>query len=240
MLEMLNSRLFGFWNNLTEGLKTGKPQNEAKNGESLFAALYADPQRLETFLSAMHGIQAANFAALADKFDFSRYKTYVDVGGAKGSLAVAVARKHAHLQCKSYDLPIVLPIAKRNLESLGLAQRVEAVAGDFFAEPLPNADVISMGNILHDWNLEKKRFLLKRAFDALPAGGALIAVENIIDDARRKNTFGMLMSLNMLVETGDGFDYTFADFQGWAKEAGFSRCELVPLVGPASMAIAYK
>ena len=97
-----------------------------------------------------------------------------------------------------------------------------------------------MGLILHDWNLENKNHLVKAAHDALPEGGAFIAIENIIDDARRENAFGLLMSLNMLIEFGDAFDFTGSDFAGWCKEAGFKEIDVVPLAGPTSAAIAYK
>src|SRR5205809_6485729 len=97
-----------------------------------------------------------------------------------------------------------------------------------------------MGNVLHDWNLEQKLELIRKAYDALPEGGAFIAVENIIDDARRENAFGLLMSLNMLIEFGDAFDFTGGEFAGWCKQAGFKDVEVLPLAGPTSAAIAYK
>lgn len=241
LLEMLNSRLFGFWNDLDEALKTGMPQNEIKyNGKPLFEELYADDARLQEFLHAMSGVQAGNFAALAEKFDFSRYKTVTDAGGALALLSRLVAARHPHLRFKSFDLPPVEPLARQAIEDAGLSDRIEAVAGDFFADPLPPADVITMGNVLHDWNLEKKKQLIAKAYDALPEGGAFIAVENVIDDARRENVFGLLMSLNMLIELGDGFDYTGADFRDWCREAGFKRFDLIPLAGPSSAAVAYK
>ena len=115
-----------------------------------------------------------------------------------------------------------------------------AAGGDFFTDPLPKADVITMGMILHDWNLEKKKALIRKAHDALPEGGAFVVVEALIDDARRKNAFGLLMSLNMLIELGDAFDYSGADFAGWCREAGFRRFEIIPLTGPSSAAVAYK
>src|SRR5207302_8266894 len=145
----------------------------------------------------------------------------------------------SHMHCTSFDLPVVEPIAKRTIAAAGLSERVTAVGGDFFADPLPEADVITMGLILHDWNLERKMHLIKAAYDALPEGGAFIAVENLIDDARRENAFGLLMSLNMLIEFGDAFDYTGADFAGWCKEVGFKETEVVPLAGPASAGVAY-
>ncbi|TMA73571.1 MAG: methyltransferase [Deltaproteobacteria bacterium] len=241
MLEMCDARLYGFWNDLPTALRTGQPQNELRQGgTSMFETLYADPARLEQFMSAMRGISMANFAALAEKFDFSRYRTLCDVGGATGLLSVLVARRHPHLACLSYDLPVVEPIARRWIEKDGMAGRVQTVAGDFLAAPLPKADVVTMGMILHDWNLEKKRHLVARAYDALPPGGAFIAIENLIDDARRENAFGLLMSLNMLIEFGDAFDYTGADFWTWCREAGFTRYEVLHLNGPCSAAIAYK
>jgi 2-polyprenyl-3-methyl-5-hydroxy-6-metoxy-1,4-benzoquinol methylase len=241
ILEMANARLYRFWADLTEGLRTGQPQNEIKHsGASMFAALYSVPERLEQFMNAMSGISKGNFQALAEKFDFSRYRTLCDVGGATGQLSMAVARRHPHLRCVSADLPAVVPIAERHIAAAGLANRVTATALDFFAEPLPQADVITMGLILHDWNLEKKMHLIRAAHAALPRGGAFIVGETLIDDARRENAFGLMMSLNMLIEFGDAFDFTGADFARWCREAGFSRTEIIPLGGPASAAVAYK
>lgn len=241
ILEMAGSRLYGFWGSLTEALRTGQPQNEIKDtGEPMFAKLYAAPKRLEQFMNAMAGVSAGNFKALAEKFDFSSYQTLCDVGGATGQLACMVAAANPHMRCISADLPPVEPIAKRCIELAGLSDRVKTAVVDFFADPLPKADVITMGMILHDWSLEKKRHLIKLAYDALPPGGAFIVVEALIDDARRKNAFGLLMSLNMLIEFGDAFDYTGADFKAWCTEAGFTRFEIIPLTGPSSAAVAYK
>ena len=241
ILEMANARLYGFWGDLTEALRTGEPQNEVKHaGRPMFDELYSDPARLEQFMNAMQGISRGNFEALAQKFDFSKYQTVCDVGGATGVLCTTVATHHPHLQCISYDLPVVAPIADRAIAAAGLSDRVTTAAGDFFADPLPKADVITMGLILHDWNLERKMHLIRSAYEALPEGGAFIVVENLIDDARRENAFGLMMSLNMLIEFGDAFDYTGRDFAGWCREVGFRDVEILPLVGPASAGIAYK
>ena len=240
-LEMANARLYRFWGDLTEGLRTGSPQNEIKHtGASMFAELYSKPERLELFMDAMSGISAANFQAFADRFDFSRYQTLCDVGGATGQLSMCVARRHPHVRCASLDLPAATTIAERKIAAAGLGDRVSARSIDFFAEPLPKADVITMGMILHDWNLEKKRHLVGAAYDALPPGGAFVVVENLIDDARRENAFGLMMSLNMLIEFGDAFDFTVGDFFGWCRDAGFRRMEVIPLGGPASAGVAYK
>lgn len=240
-LEMANARLYPFWGDLTEGLRTGKAQNELKHtGNSVFAELYSDPERLELFLDAMSGISAGNSQALAEKFDFSRYQTMCDVGGASGQLSSVVAQKHPHLQCISADLPEATQIAKRKIAAAGLADRVTAQPIDFFTDPLPKADVITMSQILHDWNLEKKTHLIRAAYDALPPGGAFVVIESLIDDARRENAFGLMMSLNMLIELGDAFDYTATDFFGWCREVGFTKFEVIHLAGPASAGVAYK
>jgi predicted O-methyltransferase YrrM len=241
ILEMAGDRLYGFWGNLTEALRTGEPQNEMKDtGEPVFTKLYAAPERLEQFMYAMAGVSAGNFRALAQKFDFSRYKTLVDAGGATGQLSCMVAAENPHMRCITADLPPVEPIARRSIEAAGLSHRVSTAVIDFFKDPLPKADVITMGMILHDWNLEKKKHLIKLAYDALPPGGAFIVVESLIDDARRENAFGLLMSLNMLIEFGDAFDYSGADFKAWCSEIGFDRFEIIPLAGPSSAAVAYK
>ena len=240
-LEMANARLYPFWGCLTEALRTGKPQNELKHGgASMFEQLYSKPGRLEQFMEAMAGISAGNFKALAEQFDFSRYATLCDVGGANGLLSITVAKAHPHMHCVSVDLPAATAIAARKIAAAGLGERVSVQTLDIFAAPLPNADVITMGMILHDWNLEKKKYLVKAAYDALPPDGAFVAVENIIDDERRENAFGLLMSLNMLIEFGDAFDFTGADFSSWCREAGFRRTEILHLAGPASAAVAYK
>jgi hypothetical protein len=240
MIEMLNNRLYTFWGSLEEGLLTGVAQNESKRGEDFFGLIYQDPNKLREFINAMSGIQMGNFMTLAKKFDFSKYKTLVDIGGSAGLLSIMVAKHQPHMMCISADLPPVEPIAQETIKQHQLSDRVKTQNIDFFADDFPKADVITMGNILHDWDEEKKLMLLKKAYAALPAGGAFIAIEAIIDDERKQNVFGLMMSLNMLIETATGFDYTFADFTRWAKSTGFRSTEIVPLTGPSSAAIAYK
>jgi len=240
MLEMSNARLYRFWGSLTEGLRTGKPQNEAKTGEDFFGALYADPQRLEGFLKAMTGLSIGAGRAIAKKFPWKRYKTFADVGCAQGGVAVEVALAHKHLTGFGMDLPVVQPVFEAYAQAKGVAPRVKFHHGDFFKDSLPKVDVIIMGHILHDWNLDEKMMLLRKAYDALPPHGAVIVHEALIDDARKKHAFGLLMSLNMLIETHGGFDFTGADCRGWMKEAGFKRTRVERLVGPDGMVVGYK
>jgi hypothetical protein len=240
LLEMANARLYESWGHLTEALKTGKSQNEAKEGEDLFAALYADPAKLRGFLEAMSGVSLDAARAIAEKFPWKDYWSFVDVGPAQGMVPVTLAQAHPHLNGIGFDLPQVKPVFEQFIGKHGLGDRLTFQAGSFFTDPLPKADVIVMGHILHDWNLAEKRMLLAKAHAALDTGGALIVYEALIDDARRENAFGLLMSLNMLIETPGGFDYTGADCQGWMREAGFSQTSVTHLGGPDSMVVAIK
>jgi precorrin-6B methylase 2 len=241
ILEMSNHRLYPFWHHLEDALRTGKPQNEARTGERpMFEVLYEDENRLKEFIAAMGGIQMGNFIEFARRFDFSGYSTFCDAGGAGGFLCAQVAIHNPHMKCTSFDLPKVGPIATGNMKAMGVDDRVTVMDGDFFKDDLPKSDVIAMGNVLHDWGIDDKKKLISKAYDALPDGGALVVIENIIDNDRSKNTFGLLMSLNMAIETPEGFDFTASDFDSWAKEAGFSSTYVMPLTGPTSAAVAVK
>ena len=240
LLEMANARLYPFWGSLTEALRTGQPQNEAKGGENPFTALYADPGRLEGFLKAMTGISLGAAMAIANKFPWDRYQTFADVGTAQGGLPVQVAQAHDHLSGGGFDLPPVGPVFEEYVNAHGLGDRLRFYPGDFFEDPLPRTDVLVMGHILHDWNLEEKRLLLEKAYEALPKDGALIIYEAVIDDERRENAFGLLMSLNMLIETPGGFDYTGEDCRSWMSDVGFRETYVEHLVGPDFMVVGIK
>ncbi|MBC8031025.1 MAG: methyltransferase [Pyrinomonadaceae bacterium] len=241
MLEMANQRLYPFWGSLTEGLRTGLPQNEMKTGGAgLFESIYGDPERLRLFLGAMTGLSMPAAKAIVEKFPWKDYQTVVDVGGAQGGLLVQLALAHPHLRGSNFDLPVVGPVFEEYVAASGLSERLKFSPGSFFEEPLPPAEVITMGHILHDWDLDQKRMLLRKAYEALPEGGALIVFEALIDDDRRQNAFGLLMSLNMLIETPGGFDYTGQDCSEWMKAAGFSSTRVEHLAGPESMVVGIK
>jgi precorrin-6B methylase 2 len=241
MLEMANRRLFAYWNRLSDALRSGEPQNEVRDGEpDIFEALYATPEKLKGFLQAMTGISHGANLAIACAFPWKHYATFVDVGTAQGDLAVQVALAHPHLKGTGFDLEPVRTVFDAYAAQTKTSNRLEFAGGDFFKDPLPRADVVLMGHILHDWDLATKKMLIKKAFDALPKGGALVVYETLIDDERSKNAFGLLMSLNMLIETKGGFDYTGADCRGWMAEAGFHETRVEPLVGPDAMVVAIK
>jgi len=240
ILEMANHRLYPFWGALTTALRTGEQQNEARAGDDLFAKVYADPSRLKEFLRAMSGVSRGANIAIARLFPWSDYRTFVDAGTAQGDLALQIALANPHLRGLGFDLPEVAPIFEEYIEANGVADRVEFRGGSFFDEPLPEADVVLYGHILHDWDLEQKRHLLRVAYEALPSGGAVVVYDAIIDDERRENAFGLLMSLNMLIETEGGFDYTGTECQAWMREAGFRETRVEHLVGPDSMVVGIK
>lgn len=241
ILEMANRRLYPFWQHLPEALRTGEKQNETRHGgEDFFATLYANPQRLKEFLTAMSGLSRGANVRIAHEFPWVKYQSFVDVGTAQGDLAVQVAKANPHVTGIGFDLDQVGSVFADHVASNDLSGRIRFVAGDFFKDALPRADVVLMGHILHDWGLEQKRTLICKAYEALPEGGALVVYDAIIDDERRQNSFGLLMSLNMLIETTGGFDYTGADCSTWMREAGFRETRVECLVGPDSMVVGIK
>jgi len=240
VLEMANARLYPSWGALTEALRTGKLQNEAKDAADVFDTLYSDPDKLKGFLQAMTGLSLGTAKVIAQKFPWHRYRSFVDIGAAQGATPVQVALAHRHLIGGGFDLPAVGPIFDAYVESFGLSDRLRFYPGSFFTDPLPSADVLIMGHILHDWSLDEKQMLIAKAHAALPSGGALLVYEALIDDERRQNAFGLLMSLNMLIETPAGFDYTGTDCAGWMRTAGFRETRAEHLAGPDSMVIGIK
>ncbi|HKB45903.1 MAG TPA: methyltransferase [Chitinophagaceae bacterium] len=242
ILEMGNNRLYRFWGDLEEGLLTGHPQNEAKHGSNMdfLNTVYQTEEKMQEFIDAMSGIQMGNFMTLCKKFDFSKYKTLADVGGADGWLSIQICLNHPNIKCTTYDLSPVESLAKKKIARFNLSDRIQTMSGDFLKDELPRAEIITMGNIIHGMGEEEKQKLIDKVYGVLPENGVFITIENIIDDDRKQNVFGLLMSLNMLIENGDAFDYTPSDFDRWTKKAGFKRMEIMPLAGPTSAAIAYK
>jgi hypothetical protein len=240
VLEMASRRLYGFWDDLIPALRSGRPQNEVKSGGEPFATIYADPDRLSVFLRAMTGISRGANLEIAKRLPWEMFKTCADVGTAQGDLVSQIALANPHLQGIGYDLPVVRPVFESYVKELGLADRVRFQEGDFFKDEMPQSDVILMGHILHDWDLPTKKMLLEKTHRALPEGGMVVVYDSIIDDDRSQNAFGLLMSLNMLIETPGGFDYTGSDCIGWMQEAGFRDCRVEHLVGPDSMVVGVK
>jgi SAM-dependent methyltransferase len=238
-LEHLNARVYPHWSDLTAALQTGRPQSGAR-GTGNYPALYSDPAAFKTFMSGMTDgcLSAAKAAALA--FPWHQYNTVIDIGAAQGGFLTQIASIHAHISGGGFDLAAAKPLFDRYVQARGLATQLKFYAGDFFTDELPSADVLIMGRILHNWDLATKQMLLRKAFDALAPGGALIIYERLIDDDRRTSTAGLLASLNMLIMTQGGFDFTSADCVGWMSEAGFQSISVEPLANDISMIVGLK
>ena len=239
LLELFNERLYAHWGRLTDSLRSGQPQSGAGDGD-VFAELYSSPERMRCFLSAMTGISLAAARTIASQFPWAQHRIVFDIGTAQGCLPVQIALAHGHITGGGMDLPKVGALFQDYVQEHGLSDRLRFVPGDMFKDDWPRADVYVLGHILHGWGLDDKRALVARAQRALPSGGALIVYDAMIDNERKENVFGLLMSLNMLVETNDGADYTPAECCEWLREAGFREVRVEKLPGADSMAIGIK
>ena len=238
-LDHFNTYVYPHWNLLTPALRTGKPQSGAR-ATGHYPALYADQAALETLVKGMTGGTLPVAKALAAKFNWQNYKTTIDVGTAQGCLPVQIAHAHPHISGGGFDLPPVAPHFGNYVREHDLSHRLRFYAGDFLQDPLPSADVLVFGRVLHNWDIATKRMLLKKAHDALPAGGALIVYERLIDDKRRVNAAALLASVNMVIMTAGGFDFTGADCIGWMREAGFRDMRVELLTSEYSMVVGTK
>jgi hypothetical protein len=239
LLENLSAREYAAWGALTAALPTGKPQT-GFDATAHFGSLYEDPERQARFVKGMTGASLPAARRLAERFPWQRYRTVADIGTAEGCVPVQLALAHPHLRGKGFDLPVLETSFKAHVARYGLSDRLTFVAGDFFSHPLPAADVLIMGRVLHNWDLSRKRMLLEKALAALPAGGALIVYERLIDDARRESVAGLLSSLNMLIMTEGGFDFSAADCIGWMRDTGFRDAWCEPLCDAHFMIVASK
>jgi hypothetical protein len=238
-LEFASARQFGPWGLFTEALRTGKPQSGSRGTEN-YRAYYADSAVLDNVAKGMSGGTLLAADAMAERFPWRDYRTFFDIGTAQGCLPVRIALAHPHVEGGGLDLPALKGLFDDLVGRHGLSERLRFKAGDFFKDPLPSAEVLVMGRVLHNWDLATKKMLLHKAYDALPPGGALIVYERLIDDERRTSVAGLTASLNMLVMTASGFDFSAADCMGWMGEAGFKACRVVPLTAVLSMVVGTK
>jgi hypothetical protein len=240
LMELADSRLYPVWGDLETAIRTGEPQNEARHVENYYGDLTRDSERLQVFLQAMTGLSMDAARQIPHRFDWAHYSTFADIGGAQGVLSVQLALAHPHLFGYSFDLPPVAPIFEQYVERFGLSGRLTFRAGDFFKDDLPAANVLIMGHVLHNWDLDDKKLLIRKAYEALPSGGALLAYDAVMDEERKHNAFALLMSLNMLLVTAGGFTYTVAECISWMQEAGFKSAWEERLTGTDSLIIAMK
>ncbi|HEX5279321.1 MAG TPA: methyltransferase [Micropepsaceae bacterium] len=239
MFEQYNASEYGLWGSLTQALRTGSPQTGIAAAQH-FASLYADPERFRRFVKSMTGGTLLTARAIAAQFPWRHYRTVIDIGTAEGCLPVEVALAHPHISGGGFDLPELRAMFEANVRERRLTGRMQFHPGDFFTMPLPSAEVIVLGRILHNWNLDIKRMLLAKAHNALPTGGVLIVHETLIPEDRRSGTPGLLASLNMLLWTAGGYDFTGSECARWMKEAGFGDIRVEPLSSEQSMVIGRK
>lgn len=240
LLDEARIRFYPTWASLSAALRTGVPQAPINDGEDLFDSMYKDPEAMRSFARAMTGLSIPLARTLARRFPWEDYRSFIDVGTAEGAAAVEIALAQPHLAGGGYDLPPVRSVFEAYVQRHGLADRLQFHPGDFLNESLPSADVLVMGHILHDWNLAIKRELLAKAHAALPGGGVLIVYDRMLDDERRRNAAGLLMSLHMLLNTRGGFDYTGAECIDWMRDAGFAVIQRAPLSRSCAMVAGVK
>ena len=240
VLDMANVTLYPNWGQLTDSLRTGMPQSEAKDGKDFFEVLYADQAKTEQFARGMAGASTYIGQMLAAKFPWQDYRSVIDIGCSGGTASIQIALAHGHITGGGFDLPPLRPLFDERVAEFGLSDRLSFTPGDFFADPLPQADVLVMGQLLHGFDLSQRLLLLRKAHEALPDGGVLVVYDSLIDDDRRANTYGLLMSLTMLLQTTGGFESTGADYHAWMKQAGFRKTHVEHLTGPHSMIVGTK
>lgn len=240
LMELSSKRLYDLWSGLGELLRTGQPGAVEEQGESeFFSALYRDPAALKDFLAGMTGITTGEATLIAARFPWERFRTFVDVGAAQGAFPVRVALTHPHLTGASYDLPAVGPIFEEYVASFGLGARLRFIPGNMHDGPLPGADVISFGHLLHGFSESKRRELIAKAHAAIPPGGAILVYDAMIDPERR-NSMGLLSSLNIMLETREGFEATTDQCATWLRDAGIVQITTQHVIGPTSMVFGYK
>jgi hypothetical protein len=239
LFEQYNSIGYGLWNELTESLRTGAPPVSVARANH-FNTTYADPERLRVFVKSMTAGSLLPAKAIAALFPWVDYRTFIDIGTAEGCLPVEVARAHPHLRGGGFDLPELRDAFQAYVAAHALSDRLQFHVGDFVTGALPHADVLLLGRILHNWDMPTKRALLRKAYESLPRGGAIVVHETFIADDRRSSVAGLLASLNMLFWTMGGFDFSTSECAAWMHEAGFREIRIEPLVGHDAIVVGKK
>jgi acetylserotonin N-methyltransferase len=222
------------WEHLEDAVREGThrwPQTFGSDGP-LFSHFFRNESDKREFLLGMHGQGQISSPEVVKAFDLSRFTKLVDLGGATGHLAVAACRRYPRLQAVVFDLPMAVPLAEEMIAASAVADRVKVITGDFFTDPLPEADLFAVGRILHDWSEEKIQRLLAKIYERLPGGGALLVCEKLLNDHKSGPRWAVLQSLNMLVCT-EGKERTLGEYNVLLKAVGFSsvegRCTNSPL-----------
>ncbi|MFI0424364.1 methyltransferase [Spongiactinospora sp. 9N601] len=234
-LSRSGEMLYPAWGRFTDTLRTGAPQ--ANDGD--FRALVDDPAFLDRFLTMMDSLSGHLGPELAKVHDWTACDSVADIGGARGNLMSHLVRAHGHLKGMVFDLPQMEPRFDAHLAALGLTGRAAFVPGDFFKDPLPQADALIMGHVLHDWAEDERRMLIGKAHAALAPGGQLLIYDRMIDE-EPADADNLLVSLHMILTTTDGTEYTAGECQAWLREAGFKEIAVKPLGRTDTLVIATK
>jgi O-methyltransferase domain/Dimerisation domain len=208
----------------------------------VFAAMYEDPARLRQFAYFMNALSIPQGQLIADSYDFSSHRCIMDIAGGPGGQAVQIGLKHPHLRGIISDMPPVCAIATEYIQRCGLSDRFTAVPADLFEGPYPaGADVIVLGHILHDWNDQHCRTILRNCAAALPARGVLLVSESVLEPDYSGSMFGLVKDLTMLVASEpDSRERTEAEYRALLDEAGFDVTDVIRLDAPRDLLVARK
>jgi acetylserotonin N-methyltransferase len=214
------------WDNLADAVREGTHRWKQTYGQDgpIFSHFFRNEHDRREFLMGMHGQGMLSSPAVADAFDLSRFRRLADLGGATGHLAVAACKRWPQLHAIVFDLPMAVPLATELVGASGVGDRVEIVAGDFFVDPLPVADIYTLGRIIHDWADDKIHRLLTAIYERLPSGGALLVAEKMLDDDKTGPSWAVMQSLNMLVCT-EGKERTLGEYRELLQGIGFAKVE---------------
>lgn len=235
-----NTVLWKLWANLEGAIREGTHRWKETFGWDgpIFSSFFHTDDDKREFLMGMHGYGLMSSPRIVAAFDLGRFRRLVDLGGATGHLAIAACRRYPNLRATVFDLPAAVPLAHEIVAASDVADRIDIVAGDFFADELPESDLFALGRILHDWSEEKCLVLLRRIIDRLPSGGALLVAEKLIDDDRTGPIWAHMQNLGMLLYT-EGRERTLGEYEALLKKAGFAevRGAVTPSPGDAILAI---
>jgi acetylserotonin N-methyltransferase len=218
-----NEVMWKLWGNLADAVREGTHRWKQTYGFDgpIFSHFFRDEAAKCEFLMGMHGYGLISSPQVIGAFDLNRFQTFIDLGGATGHLAIAACQRYPALRAVVFDLPEALPLAREIIGASPVADRITFAGGDFFADPLPEGDLIAVGRILHDWTEAKILKLLARIYKRLPAGGALLIAEKLLDEDKRGPRWAQMQSLNMLTCT-EGKERTLSEYEALLKKTGFT------------------
>ncbi|MBV8553841.1 MAG: hypothetical protein JOY54_21275 [Acidobacteriaceae bacterium] len=225
-IEYSDQSLYKLWDHLDDAVREGTNRWAQTFGskDALFDYYYRDPAATANFVRAMNGFGQLASPLIVRAFDLSRFTHLADLGGATGHLAIAACEAYPNMRATVLDLPRVEPLAREYIATSSVAERVSFVTADFFADPLPPADLYSLGRILHDWDDARIHALLRKIFAALPSAGGLLVAEALIDDDRSGPVYAFMQDINMMVCT-DGRERTAEEYGALLEAAGFAQVE---------------